>query len=295
MPKQIFQVSKDLKSQMAYGSFDFPFSIYYDLPTEYDLDFIRWHWHKEIQFSIIVKGAIEITLSNQKYRLKKGDCLFINASRLHRMEAINYNSIVVNIIFDPIFISGTKSSVLYIKYFYPILVSNLDGFYLEKNDGWQGKIIDKLCKVYQLYNESEHGYELEIISYLSSLWKTFSIYLIACFDLADKKESKIDRRLKIMLDYIEENYSRSISLNDISKSAYISESEACRYFKENLDTSPFQYLIQYRITEAARLLRETNESITGVMNMVGFNNPSYFSKVFKNFTNRSPSNYRKNF
>lgn len=62
---------------------------------------------------------------------------------------------------------------------------------------------------------------------------------------------------------------------------------------KNIRITPIQYLLKYRISVAARLLENTDISITEICNRVGFDNPSYFSKIFKRFMRFTPSDYRK--
>jgi two-component system, response regulator YesN len=60
------------------------------------------------------------------------------------------------------------------------------------------------------------------------------------------------------------------------------------------EEKPFRRLVnEYRINEAKKLLRNTNESIQNISDLVGFKDPNYFSRVFKQFTNSSPNYFRQ--
>lgn len=93
------------------------------------------------------------------------------------------------------------------------------------------------------------------------------------------------------LDFIHYNY-RTIKVSDVSKYVGINRSYMANIFKAKMGISPQEYLVQYRLKEAARLLRETNQPIQDISHKVGYNDPLTFSKMFKNFYGMSPRTYR---
>ena len=95
------------------------------------------------------------------------------------------------------------------------------------------------------------------------------------------------------LRYIEQNYMHNITLDSISNILFINKFYLCHIFKSVTGISIKQYLIEYRLSLAKKLLMETNDSISDICNMTGFNNTAYFSKIFKEFESCSPTQYRK--
>ena len=93
------------------------------------------------------------------------------------------------------------------------------------------------------------------------------------------------------LRFIDYNYSRSISVDDIARNAGISRSHLYRIFVENTGQSPKAYLSALRIRQACTLMKKSDISITAIANSVGFENSLYFSKVFKKFKGMPPSEY----
>ena len=84
-----------------------------------------------------------------------------------------------------------------------------------------------------------------------------------------------------------------ISIADIAEVAGFSESHFMRYFKETMGTSFIDYLREYRLTMAARLLLASDASILSISEEVGFDNLSYFNRAFKKEYGMTPSQYRK--
>ena len=95
------------------------------------------------------------------------------------------------------------------------------------------------------------------------------------------------------LDYITENYSKPISVSDIADHVNLSRSRLYRVFMQQIFISPQQYLIDYRVREAIRLLEQRFGSIKEISLAVGIEDPLYFSHLFKQVTGKSPTNYIK--
>ena len=93
--------------------------------------------------------------------------------------------------------------------------------------------------------------------------------------------------------YIETNYSYPITVEEIASYVGISRSHLFRSFQNYMNRSPKEYLTEYRIKQACRLLRETDLSVSAIANSVGFENNLYFSKAFRKQKGESPSEYRK--
>ena len=98
-----------------------------------------------------------------------------------------------------------------------------------------------------------------------------------------------------MLTFIRQNYREKLSLEDIARSASISKSECLRCFRTSIDRSPFEYLQDYRIEIAERLLRSTDDSVLDIALQTGFSNSAYFGKIFREVHGISPGVYRKRY
>lgn len=99
--------------------------------------------------------------------------------------------------------------------------------------------------------------------------------------------------VKRTLAYICENYTRSFSRQEMAETLGVSPRYLTRIFCQELGLSPWDYLNRYRIFQAKDLLRHTNKSITEVGSMVGFNDASYFSRVFRRLADLTPTEYRE--
>lgn len=93
------------------------------------------------------------------------------------------------------------------------------------------------------------------------------------------------------IKYIQFNYSHDISIDDVARSVGVSRSHLYRVFMLNVGQSPIDYLTEYRINEACKLLRTGDLSIAEVAISVGFFDQFYFSRLFKRAKGVPPSKY----
>ena len=120
-------------------------------------------------------------------------------------------------------------------------------------------------------------------------------YLREILILASNKlhQNHYNKKLHDILRYINQNYHEKLSLSGVSKSFSVSESYIARLFKQQLGTTLSDYLNLVRVQEACDLLCNTKMKIGDIAYKTGFNNPYYFSRVFRKIHGITPGQYRK--
>jgi transcriptional regulator GlxA family with amidase domain len=109
----------------------------------------------------------------------------------------------------------------------------------------------------------------------------------------EKSLSIRDRnRIKTMISFIETHFAEPITLADIAAAASISPRECTRCFKSIINDSPVNYLMNHRISVAADMLLHTDCTVTDAAMCTGFENLSYFAKIFKRNMNITPKHYQ---
>lgn len=94
--------------------------------------------------------------------------------------------------------------------------------------------------------------------------------------------------------YFNEHYSEDISIDEYAEQNHVSVSWFIRNFRECTGSTPMQYILSKRIYNAEILLRDPSHNVTEISRIVGYENPLYFSRIFKKAKGLSPSEYRKN-
>jgi len=100
-------------------------------------------------------------------------------------------------------------------------------------------------------------------------------------------------RVSLAKKFIEKNYRNKITIADIARSVYQSESYFIHQFKDETGVSAIQYLNRYRIEKAKEFLRYSTLSITDIASQTGFQNLTHFNRIFRKFEQKSPKTYQK--
>ena len=137
--------------------------------------------------------------------------------------------------------------------------------------------------------------QAEYSELLSILLETIFILLHRQL-LKDKtpKNEYMDSEMELATQYFNENYNTDISIEDYAFSRGMSVSWFIRSFKHYANITPMQYIVSLRITNAQLLLETTNYSISEISTIVGYDNPLYFSRIFRKQHGVSPRQYRNN-
>lgn len=276
-----------LRSLLAHGCADFPFEYYQDEINQFHNQSIEWHWHKEVEFSLVLKGNVHCFDELNVYHLSPGDGLFLNSGTLHHFESENGGT-MVTMVFAPELIAP-QESLLYREFIEGIISSDCPLIHFRSSDE---KHLPILQNIQMLYDATDRNF-LAIRNAASLLWEELLNVTKAYFPQSQSKVDKLLRaRIQKMVQYIHQNYQRQIKLSEIADTANISVSEALRCFRASMHTTPINYLNQYRLKCAKRLLLATSDSVISIAMNTGFENPSYFCRAFKKQYGNSPNKYR---
>ena len=273
-----------------HGSSDYPFQYYYDNLELFDFHCIEWHWHREFEFLYVESGKVLCGIGEKQIILSEGDAIFINSKILHRFYAAS-GGVIPNFECMPEFIAP-ENSLVYKKYILPIISSNMAFQCFQSAEPWQARIIQIMIKIMET-QENEIIRELSTLALLQNLWLIFYENV----KLSDKEKMQTvdeaaQKRVQLMMQYIHENYKHGLSLNEIASHIGVSKSTALHLFQRFLHTTPVNYLIEYRLQAASRLLKNTNKKVKTIAYESGFHNVDYFCRLFKNRYHVTPSEYR---
>ncbi|CAH0217050.1 AraC family transcriptional regulator [Chryseobacterium sp. Bi04] len=109
--------------------------------------------------------------------------------------------------------------------------------------------------------------------------------------MVEKNMVKNKSRIGFVVDYIKKNLHQKLSIDSIARLAYVSKSNFFRMFKDELGTSPNEFILQERINRAKELLADQN-SIKETAYQTGFSDTNYFTRVFKQLEGITPKNYQ---
>ncbi|MGH4038216.1 MAG: AraC family transcriptional regulator [Sphaerochaeta sp.] len=274
------------KENRVHGTSSFPVASYYIYKNHPRYKMIL-HWHDEMEIIIIRKGELNINIDTINYRATEGDILFLSQGVLH--SAIPKNCIYECFVFDLNYLykNNTKCAELLRGF---INEEKKVNFFLPSVNNELSKCIED---IFITMNSKEFAYELMVSGYLYKLF-----YLILKHHLYENRQefSSISKQklvqFKKVIHYIEINFNKKITLDDLSRIACYDKKYFCELFKKLSGKTPIQYLNSYRIEFAGELLLTTQLSITEIAYQSGMEDVSYFSKQFKRYKELSPRQYR---
>lgn len=244
---------RELKS---HGTYEFPVNVNYEQLSRYERKSFLWHWHKEIELTLILQGEINYQINDTIYHLKEGDGLFCNSNALHTGFAYRgLDCIYISTTFHPRFLYGYENSILQTKYTDHLIdTPALAGLSLSPSVPWQKEILGGLSHIWEISQKPPASYEMQLHLALAKVW--LLLWENTAFDQTDSdiRAPKNMDRLKTMLSYIQNHYTEKITLADIAEAVNICQSECCRFFKKHMKESLFDYLLSFRIEKVFRFL-----------------------------------------
>ncbi|MDR1550495.1 MAG: AraC family transcriptional regulator [Hungatella sp.] len=271
----------------------FPYLTY---PCTIPLDFnkVPLHWHDEMEFIYIKKGTGLVSVDFTPYEVHGSDIIVVCPGKLHTIEKWNQESMEYeNIIFDLNLLRSRQPDVCWETYLslisrgqknLPVLITKSLPSY--------SRIASCLDQIDQIRETFPEGYELLIKGKLFELFFLFWNNKPASSPPPPRPQKELERTRQI-LKYVEQHYSSPLSVEEVSGACGMSQSHFMRFFKKTMGMPFTAYLNDYRLTMASRLLLSSEDSILTIAGDTGFNNLSYFNRIFKEKFGITPREFRR--
>lgn len=280
---------RDYNEQKQHGTKDFPIEYYYvdEKHPRYEMPL---HWHKEFEIVRILSGGFKLYLNGIEHLLKSGDIITVNCGTLHRgvPQSAVYECIVCDLNMLRRLNGDTAGDLIQ-----PIINGTTAIDCLLEQDN--SRLYSLASELFGVMRSADRFYELEVTGLLFGL---FNLFYRESLVVSATGRGTPDAHTGMMTDlteWIEENLHEHISLSQLSGKAGLNEKYFCRVFKEFTGRTPVDYINLLRIERACRLMSHDKLSVTEAAISSGFNDMSYFSKVFKKYKSVSPSDWRKLF
>ncbi len=285
---------KSQKEQKNHGTHAFPFLVSKERLLAYESGSFFWHWHPEIEITIVTSGEMNYQVNNCHLHLKTGDALFGNSATLHSGSMYEYSDCEYTVItFDARLLYGYENSVLYHSYIKPVLQNySLPCLHFDGSSSWHSEAISQLKQILNTYETQDMAWEFDVLEHLLHFWKLLYQHTDSSVALSVADQRNYER-IRNILSYIENNYASKLTLEDIADHVHLCKSECCRMFKRYMRQSLFDFILAYRIEKSLPLLGDNNYSIQLISEKSGFSDSNYFSRVFKQLKGCSPTAFRK--
>lgn len=229
------------------------------------------HW--VLQYT--VDGEGEICINDKSHRLNKGDAFIINipGNHYYRLPPDSKK-------WEVLYIEFSKEADVFLNKFISsegnIININEDSRFLALMFNVYRELIED--RIDSIYKCSSYGYQL-----IMELLNEFTTKVI---------NNEKDTVVVACKSYIDKNYYKPIGLDDLTAITKFSKYHLLRKFKEEMGTTPGNYLIRIRLEKAMELILSTDDSIDTIAKKVGFSCGNYFSKVFRKNIKVSPLEFK---
>lgn len=284
--------------RLSYEDPSYPISVTYTDLAKTDMTYTAWQWHEDIKIIIINNGTAQVSSDDQSIRLLPGQAIFIGRNVMYAVHQFGNDACsFYSISFHQDFILGSENSIIHQSLADLLNSRSLRFMIFDESVSWHSELLDCLNDAIATNMLKPTSYQLATKGYLCLFCSILLNHIEEDRQTINEivSTSNDEQRVKDAMGYIREHHAEKINLDDIALHIHVSKSECCRCFKRTVGMTPFEYLMKYRIFEAANQLKEpthASESIADIAMAVGFNNLSYFSKLFGKYMNCTPRQYR---
>ncbi|AEI51760.1 helix-turn-helix transcriptional regulator [Runella slithyformis] len=252
-------------------------------------DFYFWHYHPELELNYIEGANGRRHIGEHISRFEGSSLIFIGSNIPH----LNHDYGIK---------TGYKKTVLHLRpHFLKEAFLHVPEFeaihrFFEKAKygiSIEGETKAKAGAMLQRLSElSSFEQFLELLRLFQVLAESTEITLLHEAPVKNQHNKKSRERLNRLYQFIDENYQRKITVEEVAELCHMTKIAFCRYFKQTTHLTFTAFLNHYRINEAKRLLL-LDKNISEVCYECGFDSLSYFNRVFKKITRENPSTFQK--
>lgn len=244
------------------------YSLPHSMPEE--------HFHNKHELYYLIDGYTRYFIGSELYILSPGDMIFIPEGMFHKTSTKAERMLLM--------FTDDDLGEGYEKYIEELSLNK----HITFSSKYQGKIRDIMNKIYNEDTKKEKDYLAMQKLCLQELLILISRYR------SDNTAVKFNHSYELIQNvakYISENYSKNLSLKELSETFSITPNHLSKQFKKVTDVRLSDYINITRITQAEKLLINTDMSITQIAQQCGFNDSNYFAAVFKKLKGITPKKY----
>jgi AraC-like DNA-binding protein len=256
------------------------------------------HYHDFVEVVFILNGQGTQVLEGNEYLVSAGDVFVLQGNQRHYFKDAS-NVEIVNLMFDAESQPDMINNCIRLMDGYKALFILEPHFRAKHNFNNMLRLKrNELASIELILNamfmEQENKWEgYDVI--LSNRFEELIILLSRNYSKIDTNKAKALVRISKVLDFLENNYSENLNIDDLAEKAIMSKRNFMRIFRGAVGLSPIHYLKQVRLQKARTMLRDTNLQVTEISDACGFTDSNYFIKCFKSAYSTTPFKYRMRF
>ena len=260
---------------------------YYPPEPNFPTTSMPLHWHRECELIRVTKGELSLFLDSKKFVGKEGDVFILPSGVLHRAEA--QEAYYECAVFSPEILIGRKSEKVS-SYIMPFVSGDRSAFFCSAEE--HPAFCETANEFFRIAQKRDSYFEIALCGKLLEIF----YYLCQSTSTAEPYEKETRRQranIALLLQWVEKNLAERITLSDMAAVINLNEQYLCKIFKEFTGSTPIDYLNEARIERACFEISVNRRNATEAAYLTGFNDPGYFSKVFKKYRGISPAEFKK--
>ncbi len=250
---------------------------------------LGWHYHPELELVYINGGSGKRQIGSHVSYFMDGDLILIGSNLPHCgfTDKLTGNKSETLIQMKADFLGSDFFDIPEMKNIHKLFEVAKGGI------AFSGKTKKKVGEKMEILEyQTDFQRLLSILNILNILATSEDVKVLNAEGFSMETEVKDNDRINMVFNHVKANFKEDISLDEISDLVSMTVPSFCRYFKKITNKTFTQFVNEYRLVHASKLLAEQPMSITEVCYESGFNNFSHFNKSFKAFTGQNPSEYR---
>lgn len=283
---------RETKEKRQHSSTMLPYSYYECRIPEYFIN-VPMHWHKEFELNVVIKGKGSFVVNNEKYIASQGDILLLPPDTLHAVYPLENGELTYEaLVFNKMMLGTESKDRSSTECIQPLLTGEYKLPHLLTKDveGYEELL---LCATDSIACAKKNRSLDDLL--LKSLLLKFFWMLESREDLVKKgkREGKYGSVIRPALEYMNHNYSETVTVDYLAKLVNLSKSHFMSCFKKTVGIGAIEYLLHLRMRAAMELLTDSPYSVAEVAGRCGYNNLSNFNRHFKKIVGCTPAEYRK--
>ncbi|AKO93023.1 AraC family transcriptional regulator [Priestia filamentosa] len=233
--------------------------------------FIEREHYNNYLMMLIKKGSMTIRYQNQEFQAPKDTLVFLNCCQPHMYQANE------DVFFEWFHFSGIPS-----EHYFNLLFEKSGCTFSIKNNFVIPECMSQIVRMAEKANINEHLISMNIHKIMYEL-----------NEVSHETTDIQERVITHAISYIENHFTNEINLKELAQYVHLTPFHFSRVFKKYTGFSPYEYIINFRINYAKRLLQNTNISIKEISIEAGFNSDTHFMTTFKKHTSLTPKQFRE--
>ncbi len=285
----LMELKDDRSEKVQYDNAAYPIYIRRGVLSHYPNYAAPSHWHDDIELIAVLDGAMKYNVNGEIVPLHKGEGIFVNARQMHfGFSDSKAECEFICVLLHPTLLCAAPSYEP--DFVLPVLRNASAPFvFLDPAVRWQQAVLEQIGFMEQ--SEHQKSAPLRIQAAFLMIWAL--LYENIPPEKIANAESGDLTAARNMAGFIQQNYTRKISLREIALAGAVGQSKCCKLFAKYFGQTPNTYLNRYRLNKSLELLRGSDRSITEIALSVGFGGASYYTEIFRRCFGKSPTELRK--